>query len=98
MLASSQETITVADLGRLVKRSVHSIQQDFRDHRGCTPTAFLRARRLLARQLLLTGPDTRVSQVALACGFRHLGRFSVAYRQQFGETPSRTRRRSQRGL
>ena len=27
-------------------------------------------------------------------GFRHLGRFAVAYRDRFGETPSQTRGRA----
>jgi transcriptional regulator GlxA family with amidase domain len=36
---------------------------------------------------------TTVSDAAGRCGFLHLGRFSVQYREKFGETPSATLRR-----
>jgi AraC-like DNA-binding protein len=32
--------------------------------------------------------ESTVTQVALDNGFTHLGRFSVAFHQRFGETPS----------
>ena len=31
--------------------------------------------------------------VALRCGFPHFGRFSIEYRQRYGETPSHTLKR-----
>ena len=31
--------------------------------------------------------------VAARCGFPHFGRFAVAYRRRYGETPSQTLRR-----
>jgi transcriptional regulator GlxA family with amidase domain len=31
-----------------------------------------------------------VTQVALACGFTHMGEFGTAYRRVFGVTPSQT--------
>jgi len=34
--------------------------------------------------------------IAAAHGFTHIGRFSVEYRRQFGETPSETLGRNER--
>ena len=31
-----------------------------------------------------------VTEIALACGFRHVGEFGMAYRRVFGVTPSQT--------
>ena len=33
--------------------------------------------------------------VALRCGFPHFGRFSIAYRRRYGETPSQTLKRQE---
>jgi len=35
-----------------------------------------------------------ISSIALRWGFGHLGRFSVAYRKRYGESPSQTLTRS----
>lgn len=92
--AHAGEPIGMADLARVSGVGVRSLQAAFRTHRGCSPTAFLRARRLeLARaRLLRAAPGTTVSEIALACGFAHFGRFSRDYRARFGESPSRTKR------
>jgi hypothetical protein len=36
--------------------------------------------------------DASVTEIAMHCGFTHMGRFSVEYRKRFGETPSKTLR------
>jgi AraC-like DNA-binding protein len=59
---------------------------------------YLQIRRLtLARRILRDGGGPGlVKQVALDCGFWHFGRFALAYRGQFGETPSETLARRRR--
>jgi transcriptional regulator GlxA family with amidase domain len=67
---------------------------------GTTPCRHLRALRLAeARQALLCAdvPARSVTEVALRCGFRELGRFAVEYRATFGESPSDTLRRAATG-
>jgi AraC-like DNA-binding protein len=64
-------------------------------HLGVSPTQYLLLRRMhLARRALRqSDPDaTRVTDVATTLGFWELGRFSVNYRQIFGESPSTTLR------
>lgn len=40
--------------------------------------------------------DLTVTEVAHHCGFVHTGRFAIAYRRAFGESPSTTLRRNPR--
>ncbi|MCU7946124.1 MAG: helix-turn-helix domain-containing protein, partial [Candidatus Thiodiazotropha sp. (ex Cardiolucina cf. quadrata)] len=64
----------------------------FRKFVGSTPMQYLRKIRLeKARERLQVGnPDDNVTQVAMACGFTQLGRFSAWYKQVYGETPCQT--------
>jgi AraC-like DNA-binding protein len=65
------------------------------EHFGMGPIRYLTLRRMhLVRQALLhSGPSTAtVTQIVTDHGFWELGRFSVAYRTLFGETPSETLR------
>ncbi|MNR39034.1 HTH-type transcriptional activator RhaS [compost metagenome] len=53
--------------------------------------AWLRLQRLdAARAQLRRGDAHSIAEVALRCGFAHLGRFSAYYRERFGELPSET--------
>lgn len=92
MDARKAEPIRMAEVAAAAGVTLRSLQLGFRKHRGVSPMAFLRGRRLeLARTMLLAGPDVvSVTEVALACGFEHVGRFSIAYRARFGERPSET--------
>jgi AraC-like DNA-binding protein len=66
-------------------------------HLGISPQRYLWLRRMnLARFALISAdPKTRtVTDIATNYGFGELGRFSVQYRQLFGESPSETLRRT----
>ena len=66
------------------------------EHLGLGPTRYLWLRRMhLARRALrMADPAAaRVTEVATSYGFWELGRFSVAYRSLFGESPSASLRR-----
>ena len=62
------------------------------EHLGMGPIRYLNLRRmhLVRRALLRAGPSKTVTQVATDHGFWELGRFAVAYRALFGESPSAT--------
>jgi AraC-like DNA-binding protein len=66
------------------------------EHLGMGPIRFLTLRRMhLVRQALLHADHSKVTVTRIVTnhGFWELGRFSVAYRTLFGETPSETLRR-----
>jgi AraC-like DNA-binding protein len=61
-----------------------------------SPVAYLHRLRLLAAREALSQPAAlSVSETAGSVGFAHLGRFAIAYKAAFGETPSITRQRAQ---
>ena len=95
LVAHPDEPCTPEDLARLAGVSVRSLFLGFQRHRGVGPMKLLRELRMhRARDDLLLAPSgTTVTDVALRWGFTHLGRFSLEYRAQFGEAPSRTLRR-----
>jgi len=87
-----QRTVTMAELGRVTGVTARALQLGFKKYRGCSPLTFARARRLeRARLLLLTSDSAKnVTEVARLAGIEHLGRFSLSYRQRFGESPKHT--------
>ena len=67
------------------------------EHLGMGPIRYLTLRRMhQVRQALLCAEasSTTVTRVAMEHGFCELGRFSVAYRSHFRESPSETLRRA----
>lgn len=86
------ETITLDRLCALSGVGGRGLQKSVMTLRGQSPLEWVTARRLAAaRARLLKGAaGVEVSRVALDCGFTHLGRFSAAYRQAYGELPSAT--------
>jgi AraC-like DNA-binding protein len=73
-----------------------TLETHFNMFLGTTPLGWVRRMRLArARQeLLRAGPQTTVTDVALAAGLSQLGRFAVEYRKIFGEVPSATIQRA----
>ncbi|GAA3183305.1 MULTISPECIES: AraC family transcriptional regulator [Streptomyces] len=95
--AHAAEPLTVAEIAECVGVGVRALQEGFRRHLDTTPLAYLREVRLdhVRKELLSGDPGTTtVTAVAARWGFLHPGRFSVAYRRQFGEPPSQTLRRA----
>jgi len=88
----------LAELARIAGVSGRTLQRQFLRFLGKSPVSvrrdigFARAR----HELLRAGAGTRITDVALACGFAHCGRFAVEYRTRYGETPSQTLKRQLR--
>ena len=83
--------ITRDDLADRTGVSIRSLSRAFEKKYGMGPMAFVRQRRLDAcyTQLLGSEPDTiTVTDVAMSFGFGHLGKFAIAYKKAFGESPS----------
>lgn len=95
------DLLSVPMVARAVGLSVRSLQEAFRRELGVTPVAYVKNRRMLIahRRLLAADPSiSTVTHIAFGVGITHLGRFSVEYRQRFGEPPSATLARSSSGL
>jgi AraC family ethanolamine operon transcriptional activator len=88
--------VRVNDLCAALKISRRTLYRAFHETLGVGPKAYLRLTALsMARCVLVEASPgtTSVTEVALNHGFPELGRFSVLYRQMFGESPSDTLRR-----
>jgi len=86
---------SASDIARECGVSIRALEMAFKTTGGLTPMSRLAGIRLdQARQLLCrqSGAES-VTQAAMDCGFNHLGRFSFAYKRQFGEAPSETFRK-----
>jgi transcriptional regulator GlxA family with amidase domain len=90
------EIVSMTEVAEAAGVSLRALQTAFQRLRGSSPRAALGEIRLLAARERLSNPASAgtVSDVAMDCGFTHLGRFSAAYRDRFGETPSTTLRRA----
>lgn len=87
------QPLSLADIAAHVGVSARSLQNGFRSFRGTTPMAFLRSVRLQKAhmELIVADPSlSTVTQIALACGFSHMGEFGAAYKRTFGVTPRET--------
>jgi AraC-like DNA-binding protein len=85
---------TVGDLARRCGVKRRTLEKHFRRFVGQAPLEFLHAERLdqARRRLLAAPPQASVTTVAAACGLNHAGRFAMAYRDRYGESPSETLR------
>jgi AraC family ethanolamine operon transcriptional activator len=86
---------SIREICAATRASYATLERGFRETYGMTPKAMMTAMRLAGARRALLHPDatTTVTAVALRWGFVELGRFSVQYRQRYGEMPSETLRR-----
>ncbi len=94
--ANSEEPLYMADLCAAVGVSYWTLRDCCREYLGMSPKRYLWLRRmhLTRRALRYADADkTTVTEIATNYGFWELGRFSVAYRSLFGESPSNVLRR-----
>jgi transcriptional regulator GlxA family with amidase domain len=88
--AHYSEAVHVEDLCRVTGVGVRTLQRCFREYFNLTVSDYLKTVRLdSARRELLAahGSDTSVTRIAMHNGCTHLGRFSVEFRERFGQSP-----------
>ena len=94
--ANPDRPLYLSEICAATNASERTIRICCQEHLGMGPVRYLWLRRMhLARRALLTASEGKatVTSIAMAHGFWELGRFSVAYRGLFGETPLATLRR-----
>lgn len=93
--ANEDRPIALTELCAVAGCSAKSLQTLFLRTLGDTPNRYMRRWRLWRTREALAAADpasANVSDIAVGFGFWELGRFSVAYRAMFGESPSQTLR------
>jgi AraC-like DNA-binding protein len=88
--ANWDKPVTIEDLAAVTGASPRSIFRTFQQSRGYTPLEFAKRVRLEHARRMLQDKEgfVSVTEVAFACGFADLGRFSKDFGQAFGERPS----------
>ena len=91
VLAHLHSSISLDDLAQAAGVSPRFLHLLCRRHYQQSPMTWVRNLRLDAAHQVLQGrPRPPVTEVALAHGFGHLGRFSAYYQQRFHELPHQT--------
>lgn len=88
------DEISLLDISSHARTTPRNLQVLFKQEFGIGPVQYLHDVRLAyARHLLQARDGNRtVADIAAASGHRHFGRFSVAYKKRFGESPRETLR------
>lgn len=91
------EDVSIGDFAERLSVSIRTLQGATAKEFGLSPRTILLHRRLEASRDMLIDPEYRktpISEIALASGFNHLGRFASAYRRHYNELPSQSRENS----
>lgn len=95
--AAPDSPLHVPQICAAIGVSARTLRNHCVTHLGMGPNRYLRLLRLRAARRLLHAAEpghATVTDIATRCGFWELGRFAVAYRDLFGESPSDTIRRA----
>ena len=85
----TEPDLDVSSLANLVGVSQVYLRRVFKKQQGISPASFvLRQRLQLAQQLLLSGEQLTMTQIAAMCGFRDPLYFSRAFKRQLGLSPT----------
>lgn len=94
--ADSMAPVRMDEVCLAAGTTLRTLERTFRDALGVSPKRYFSLRRLtdaraaLIEAALRRDPTASVTDIAMACGFFHLGRFSVDYKNAYGESPSET--------
>jgi len=92
-LENADRPVMVTEMCAALGVSERTLRNAFYEHKGMSPTQYLKATRLneVRRRLLRADQrTTHVQDVAAEWGFWHMGHFAADYKRLFGETASRT--------
>ncbi|MEU7740776.1 AraC family transcriptional regulator [Nonomuraea sp. NPDC049158] len=100
-VAMSREENLRDGLPRLLAMAAVSpghLARSMRTHHGCTPIAFVSARRLEHAALLLTTTTEGIGQIAQRCGFSGQSYFGRLFHQKYGLAPRDYREATRRAV
>ena len=99
--AQPPEPLLMANIDRQLRVAGRTLRGACRDILGVSPGQYVMLRRMQMARCALQKADpavARVTDIATEYGFWELGRFSVNYRQLFGESPAATLKGGQRSM
>lgn len=80
---------SIDQMSALVGVSSRTLQREFREYLGVTPSEYVQWVRLCrTHDDLTSGNGETVTEIAHRWGFTHVSRFSAAYRNRYGQLPS----------
>ena len=89
ILATSLENPpSILELTQQVGLCDQTLRRGFRELFGTTVVGYLTLLRMEQAEKLLREGELSISEIANLVGYSHLGNFSVAFKRQFGITPS----------
>jgi AraC-like DNA-binding protein len=91
MSASELQELSVDDIARRFGCSRRHLNRLFHEQFGTSVGALKMEMRLLKAATLLKDPNAKVINVAMDCGFNHLGLFSTVFKKRFGISPGKWR-------
>jgi AraC-like DNA-binding protein len=89
--------LPVGDLARKFSCGRRHLNRLFHQFFGISVAAMRMEMRLLKAVTLLRDREAKVTRVAEACGFNHLGLFNTCFKRRFGVSPGQWRKQQQPG-
>ena len=96
MFSNLSNPWTMTELESFSGLSARTLQKEFKKRFNLSPFTWLNEQRLLKAKSLLSDKCSgkSVSEICRECGFTHLGRFSVGFKEKFGKSPNFYRKKS----
>jgi AraC family transcriptional regulator len=89
--ANMDDDLSLDEMAQSVELSTAHFARMFRKSTGETPHQFVRRQRVERAKAILRAPDTRVLDVAVACGFKTQQHFAQVFRDVCGVSPTEYR-------
>ena len=86
------QNLSVEDLARRCGCSRRHLNRILREHFGCSFLSLRMELRLEKAAALLRSTGDKVINIAMDCGFNHLGLFSARFKRRFGASPGEWRK------
>ena len=93
MEANIEQPLRLADVAKEVGLSTRHLERLFTVYFNTTPSKLYKKIRLKKAHALVVDTHLQQIEIALSCGFGSAGSFSLAYKAEYGETPTQRRKR-----
>jgi AraC-like DNA-binding protein len=87
------QDLSVEDLAKKMGYSRRHLNRLFQEHLGTSVSSLKMEARLVKSLCLLRDPQAKIIDIAMECGFNHLGLFSQCFKRRFDISPNRWRQR-----